>query len=94
MTSPETLPTTLGGHVRRHIPAYAMGGIVLGAFQLAMNRIDWQSKAAIDDIFSSAPDAAARHSLFILGLALFAFAARISSRWFIFNAGLSSTLGS
>ena len=81
------LPTSLGGQFQRHLPAYAMGAVVLGVFQFAMNRIDWQSKAAIDAVFSGAPEAAARHSLFIFGLALFAFVGRVSSRWFIFNAG-------
>ena len=87
MSSTDSLPSSLGGQLRRHMPAYVMGTVVLAAFQLAMNRIDWQSKAAIDDIFQGAPEAAARHSLFILGLALIAFIARVSSRWYIFNAG-------
>jgi ATP-binding cassette, subfamily B, multidrug efflux pump len=84
---PSALPTTLGGQLKRHTPAYLVGGVLLGIFQLALNRIDWMSKAAIDDIFGGAPDRVTRPALFMLGLAVIAFAGRVGSRWFIFNAG-------
>src|SRR5262249_14636215 len=64
-----------------------MGGAVLAVFQLAMNRIDWQSKAAIDDIFGGHPDDACKSAAIILVLALLALFTRVASRWFIFNAG-------
>ncbi len=64
-----------------------MGAIVLGAFQLSLNRIDWMSKAAIDAVFGGTPDRVTRPALMILGLAVIAFIARVASRWFIFNAG-------
>jgi len=82
-----TLPTTLGGHLRRHASAYLAGGFVLMVFQVAMNRIDWLSKSAIDQIFGPDPTLAWRPAAWILGLGLVAFAGRVSSRWFIFNAG-------
>ncbi len=84
---PGALPTTLGGQFRRHIPAYLAGGALLAGFQFSLNRIDWLSKAAIDDVFGGAPEKVTRPALFILGLAIFAFVARVGSRWFIFNAG-------
>jgi ATP-binding cassette, subfamily B, multidrug efflux pump len=84
---PRSLPTTLGGHFRRHALAYVGGGVVLAVFQIAMNRIDWLSKAAVDDIFGATPAIAWRPAAGILALALVAFIARTSSRWFIFNAG-------
>jgi ATP-binding cassette subfamily B multidrug efflux pump len=84
---PHSLPTTMGGHFRRHMKAYVGGGLVLGIFQVAMNRIDWLSKSAVDDIFGPTPALAWRPAAAILGLALVAFLARTSSRWFIFNAG-------
>jgi ATP-binding cassette subfamily B protein len=59
----------------------------LGAFQLAMNRIDWASKAAIDDLFGAEPGRARAQVAKMLLLALVAFFARVASRWFIFNAG-------
>jgi ATP-binding cassette, subfamily B, multidrug efflux pump len=84
---PRSLPTTLGGHFRRHTLAYAFGGVVLAVFQIAMNRIDWLSKAAVDDIFGASPATAWRPAAGIFALAIVAFVARTSSRWFVFNAG-------
>src|SRR6478736_1775198 len=86
-TDPITLPTKLGAHARRHLPAYAMGTVCLATFQLAMNRIDWLSKSAVDAIFSETPRGAARPALIMLVLGLVSFLARVASRWFIFNAG-------
>ena len=82
-----SFPITLGGQFRRHLPRYIAGTFVLGTFQLALNRIDWQSKAAIDAVFGGTPDRVTEPALFILGLAIIAFIARVASRWFIFNAG-------
>ncbi len=84
---PGTLPTTLGGQFRRHLPRYLLGAVTLGVFQLALNRIDWLSKAAIDDVFGDVPDSVTRPALLILALAVVALFARVGSRWFIFNAG-------
>jgi ATP-binding cassette subfamily B protein len=84
---PGALPTTLGGQFKRHLPAYVAGGGLLAIFQLALNRIDWMSKAAIDDVFGGAPERVTGPALVMLGLAVLAFASRIGSRWFIFNAG-------
>ena len=85
--NPAELPMTLGAQFRRHLPAYALGTVVLAGFQLAMNRIDWTSKTAIDRIFSDDPRSAIFPASIILGLSLVAFFTRIASRWFIFNAG-------
>ncbi len=82
-----SFPTTLGGQFRRHAPQYVAGTLALGAFQYAMNRIDWQSKAAIDAVFGANPSTAWRPAATILALALGAFVARIGSRWYVFNAG-------
>jgi ATP-binding cassette, subfamily B, multidrug efflux pump len=84
---PGSLPTTLGGQFKRHVPAYLAGGLLLAGFQLALNRIDWLSKAAIDEVFGGAPERVTRPALFIFALALFSFVCRVGSRWFIFNAG-------
>ncbi|HVH46771.1 MAG TPA: ABC transporter ATP-binding protein [Labilithrix sp.] len=84
---PATLPTSLRGQFKRHLPAYVAGGVLLGVFQLSLNRIDWLAKAAIDDVFGGAPDKVTGPALFMFGLAVLAFVARIGSRWFIFNAG-------
>jgi ATP-binding cassette, subfamily B, multidrug efflux pump len=80
-------PTSLRGQFRRHAPQYVVGTLTLAAFQLAMNRIDWQSKHAIDAVFGNDPAAAWRPAAIMLVLALGAFVARITSRWYLFNAG-------
>jgi ATP-binding cassette, subfamily B, multidrug efflux pump len=84
---PVALPTTLGGHFRRRAPAYLGGGVVLAIFQIAMNRIDWLSKSAVDTIFGPTPLLAWIPAVWIFGLAIVAFVTRVSSRWFVFNAG-------
>ena len=84
---PSTLPTTLGGNFKRHLPAYFWGCALLGCFQLALNRIDWLSKAAINGALGSNPDAVTRPAITIFVLAVASFFARVGSRWFIFNAG-------
>jgi ATP-binding cassette subfamily B protein len=81
------LPTTLLGQARRHAPAYVRGALMLGAFQLSMNRIDWLSKEAVDLIFGPAPEAAWRPAAIMLVLAVVAFSTRVASRYYIFNAG-------
>ncbi len=78
---------TLWGQFRRHVWVYAAGFVVLALFQLAMNRIDWLSKAAVDAIFSKDPRSGWEPATGIFALAIFAFGARLASRRFIFNAG-------
>jgi ATP-binding cassette subfamily B protein len=80
-------PTTLGGQFRRHMPQYVVGTLMLAGFQLAMNRIDWQGKHAIDVVFGPTPGDAWKPASVMLLLACGAFVVRVSSRWFIFNAG-------
>lgn len=60
---------------------------MLALFQLAMNRIDWRAKAAIDSIFGEEPGKAWVPAVWMLALAVGAFATRVASRWFLFNAG-------
>ncbi len=80
-------PISLGGQFRRHAPQYVAGTMALAAFQFAMNRIDWQSKRAIDAVFGSNPATAWRPAATMLVLGSAAFVARIASRWSLFNAG-------
>jgi ATP-binding cassette subfamily B multidrug efflux pump len=61
--------------------------VVLAVFQIAMNRIDWLSKSAVDTIFGPTPLLAWIPAVWIFGLAIVAFITRVSSRWFVFNAG-------
>jgi ATP-binding cassette subfamily B protein len=80
-------PATLRSQFRRHAPQLALGTAMLGAFQLAMNRIDLQAKAAVDDVFGASPTSAWRPAATMLVLAVGAFVARVASRWYMFNAG-------
>jgi ATP-binding cassette, subfamily B, multidrug efflux pump len=84
---PLSLPTSLGGQFRRHLPRYIAGTVMLGVFQLALNRIDWLSRTAIDEVFGGEPERVIGPTSLILGLALLAFVTRVASRWYIFNAG-------
>jgi len=72
---------------RRFLPAYVAGTAALALFQFAMNRIDWQAKAAVDAIFGEEGGAAWVPAALMLGLAVVAFASRVASRLFLFNAG-------
>ena len=78
-SGPAGFPISLGGQFRRHLPRYVAGTLVLGVFQLSLNRIDWMSKAAIDAVFGGTPDRVTRPALIILGLAIVAFIARVAS---------------
>jgi ATP-binding cassette subfamily B protein len=80
-------PTTLRGQFRGHGMQYAVGTLTLAAFQLAMNQIDWKSKAAIDALFGPQSASAWKPAAAMLLLAVVAFFARVASRWFLFNAG-------
>jgi len=60
---------------------------MLAVFQIAMNRVDWLSKAAVDTIFGPTPLDAWKPAAAIFALAIMAFVARVASRWFMFNAG-------
>ena len=97
MTEPQVLPkeeperTTLFSFFVAFWPRYVMGGLMLLAFQFAMNRIDWLSKRAIDALFSSVPGVSPHDAMRplwgILALAVVAFLVRVSSRMYCFNAG-------
>ena len=61
---------------------------MLAGSQLAMNRIDWQSKQRDRPHLRARPAGALwKPAASILALAVVAFFARVASRWYIFNAG-------
>jgi ATP-binding cassette subfamily B protein len=66
---------------------YILGGLTLGAFQLAMNRIEFRMKDAIDAILGPHPRTAWWPAAMMLLLALGAFVSRVASRWYMLNAG-------
>ena len=85
--SSAAVPVTLGGQFRRHLPRYLAGSAMLAVFQLCLNRIDWLSRTAIDEVFGGTPERVTGPATFIFGLAVIAFITRVASRWYIFNAG-------
>ena len=83
----DKLPTTASGYARRYLRVYLIGGTFLAAFQIAMNRIDWLGKSTVDRIFAAVPVSALSPGLMMVGLGVLAFVLRLTSRWFLFNAG-------
>jgi ATP-binding cassette subfamily B multidrug efflux pump len=83
-------PTTIRGQFRRHLPQYFVGTATLAVFQYALYLIDWQSKTAVDLIFGARPSLVWGPAAIILSLAVVAFFVRVTSRWYIFNAGRDS----
>ena len=83
--------SSLSSYLWSYAPRFVMGGLMLLCFQVAMNRIDWLSKQAIDTLFDRVPSATAhdatKPALWMLGLAVAAFIVRVSSRMYCFNAG-------
>lgn len=80
-------PSTLTGQLRRNLPAYVAGAAMMAASQLALNRMDWLSIAAIDRAFGEAPADVAGPVSWIAALALVAFLTRLANRWLFFRAG-------
>lgn len=83
--------SSLSSYLWGYSPRFVMGGLMLLCFQVAMNRIDWLSKQAIDTLFDRIPSATAhdatKPALWMLGLAVAAFIVRVASRMYCFNAG-------
>ena len=80
-------PITLKAAFVRHLPKTLAGWVCLAAFQYAMNRIDWNTKAAVDGMKAGVPAAVTAAVLTLLLYAGLAFATRVASRWFLFNVG-------
>jgi ATP-binding cassette subfamily B protein len=60
---------------------------MLAVVHIAMNRIDWASKRAVDLVFGAAPEQVWKPGAIILALGVTAFVTRVASRWYVFNAG-------
>lgn len=81
-----TASHSLLSEARPYWGRFALGCLMLAAFQLCLNRIDWLAKQAIDAAGQGSPWAW-HAALWMLGLAVVGFAARLASRWFVFYAG-------
>ena len=80
-------PITLGAAFRRHLGATVAGWICLAVFQFAMNRIDWNTRTAVDAMSAGGAEVVTRAVLTMLAFAAVAFASRVASRWYCFNVG-------
>ncbi len=80
-------PITLKGAFMRHLPKTLAGWACLALFQYAMNRIDWNTKTAVDGMELSAADVVTHAVITLLVYAGVAFTTRVASRWFLFNVG-------
>lgn len=77
---------TIWKEIKRYRWSLVLGTFMLAIFQLALNRIEWLSKGALDQIFKDHRPAW-KPALVILFLAVVAFVARLCSRWFWFYTG-------
>jgi ATP-binding cassette subfamily B multidrug efflux pump len=80
-------PPTIAGHLRGAWRAYAFGAVCVAANELAMNRIDWASKAAIDRAFLSSGGSAIAPGLVMIGLAVLAFGLNVLGYRSVFRGG-------
>jgi ATP-binding cassette subfamily B protein len=87
MSTPSHSVGSLLNQFRRKALQFGIGALMLAGFQLAMNRIDWASKHAIDEIFGTEQPRILRIVLGLGALAIVAFITRVASRALIFNAG-------
>lgn len=80
-------PITLRAAFKRHFPKTVAGWCCLALFQFAMNRIDWNTRTAVDAMEVASPSVVTTAVLTLLVYAGVAFTSRVASRWFLFNVG-------
>jgi ATP-binding cassette subfamily B protein len=83
----DQLPTTLGGHFRRQLPRYALGGTLLGAYQYAQYWFDMHLSRAIDAAVHGQTRLAGWIGASLVAVAVASLLLRVLSRMSIFNAG-------
>jgi len=81
------LPTTLGGQLKRQSPRYAVGLLLLGAYQYAQFWFDTRLSRAIDAATHDNAALASRLGAALIAVAVFSLGLRVLSRMAIFNAG-------
>jgi ATP-binding cassette, subfamily B, multidrug efflux pump len=85
--SPPPYPTTLGGQFRRHIWAYALGAVLLGAQQSLMYMRDRLFKAGVDAAVAGDRDKAWSTAAITMAVIAGAGVVRVLSRVVVFNGG-------
>jgi ATP-binding cassette, subfamily B, multidrug efflux pump len=84
---PGLVPTTLQGQVRRNVPSYLVGVVVLAINNYCQYRIDLALTSGMQGLLADNLAQARHFGLWIMALAAVAFLARVLSRLTIFNAG-------
>jgi ATP-binding cassette, subfamily B, multidrug efflux pump len=90
LTSPlpaHRLPTTLAGQLKRQAPRYAVGLLLLAAYQYAQYWFDTHLSKAIDAATHGQRHAAGQLGAALIGVALGSLVLRVLSRMSMFNAG-------
>src|SRR5262249_6489586 len=82
-----SVPTSLGAQFRRHFRAYAIGTILLGAYQTLTYLFDRGLQLGTDAALSGERDVALRVGCALVVAALAAACVRVLSRIYIFNGG-------
>lgn len=80
-------PTSLGGQLRRHLPAFLHGGVYLLAFNGLRAGIDLLLKRGVDDLGGDRFADAMKAGLLVVGSVVLAVIVRVRSRVILFNAG-------
>lgn len=84
---PSRLPTTLAGQLRHQAPRYAVGMLLLAAYQYAQFWFDTHLSKAIDAATHNNPALAGQLGAALIGVAVGSLALRVLSRMSVFNAG-------
>jgi ATP-binding cassette subfamily B protein len=80
-------PTELGAQVRRNMPLYVLGTLMLAGQQVLLAKRDFLVKAAVDAIQGSQAGAAATSAALILLVSVSAMTVRLVSRITMFSGG-------
>lgn len=83
----DSIPVTLTGQMRRNIPRYLFGIVLLGLYQYSQYWFDTRLAHAINLATSGESSAALEIGIWLAAVSLVAFGIRVLSRVVVFNAG-------
>lgn len=83
----DSIPVTLTGQMRRNIPRYLFGLVLLGLYQYSQYWFDTRLAHAINLATSGESSAALEIGIWLAAVSLVAFGIRVLSRVVVFNAG-------
>ncbi len=83
----ESIPVTLTGQMRRNIPRYLVGLLLLAFYQYSQYWFDTRLAHAINLATDGESSAALEIGIWLAGVSLVAFGIRVLSRVVVFNAG-------